>query len=51
MVSHILELKHKIANSLPTSGVTAGRGKHTHLFYIDDLNTAPTNVEGGKCLL
>ncbi|XP_052095798.1 dynein heavy chain domain-containing protein 1-like isoform X11 [Mytilus californianus] len=47
MVSHILELKHKIANSLPTSGVTAGRGKHTHLFYIDDLNTAPTNVEGG----
>ena len=50
LVSQILELKHKISNHLQTPGGSTGqfRGKNTHLFYIDDLNTAPSNPEGGK---
>ncbi|XP_078321878.1 dynein heavy chain domain-containing protein 1-like isoform X7 [Crassostrea virginica] len=49
MLGQIMELKHRATNTLTGPGQLppAPKGKQSHLFFIDDLNMAASNPEGG----
>lgn len=49
MLGQIMELKHRATNTLTGPGQVppATKSKQTHLFFIDDLNMASSNPEGG----
>ena len=50
MLGQIMELKHRATNTLTGPGQLppAPKDKQSHLFFIDDLNMAASNPEGGK---
>lgn len=52
MLGQIMELKHRATNTLTGPGQVppATKSKQSHLFFIDDLNMASSNPEGGKWL-
>ncbi|XP_056008158.1 dynein heavy chain domain-containing protein 1-like [Ostrea edulis] len=49
ILGQIMELKHRATNTLTGPGQIpqAPKGKQSHLFFIDDLNMAASNPEGG----
>ncbi|XP_062587861.1 dynein heavy chain domain-containing protein 1-like, partial [Saccostrea cucullata] len=49
MLGQIMELKHRATNTLTGPGQVppTTKGKQSHLFFIDDLNMAASNPEGG----